>query len=101
MNEVEQAEDEIKSYYKQWLAEYVAKVLEIKHRFFGNDLESYESIFDSCHDSFYLTKEEEKEIFDKVDSILTKKYNLLVANDAFNEDKVHLIDLEKGSSSYA
>lgn len=101
MNDIVHLEDELKSYYKLWLAEYVAKTIEVKHRFFGNDLESYDSILNSCHDSLYLTKEEEKELFDKVDSILTKKYNLLVANDAFNEDKVHLIDLEKGSSSYA
>lgn len=69
-----------------WLAEYIAKIIEVKHRFYKKDeLESYKYFYNSSEDSFIYNKNEEREIYNLVDSILTNKYNLLVANNAFDD----------------
>lgn len=95
MKNYEKVEEELKDFYKSWLAEYVAKTIEVEHRYDDSSIESYNNIYESCKDSFYLTQEEEKELYDRVDSILLKKYNLVVVNEAFNEDNIHLVELEK------
>ena len=96
MSKYEKAEREIRDFHKRWLAEYIAKTIEVKHRIYKrNNLESYQYFYNSSEDSFIYTKEEEREIYNLVDSILTEKYNLLVANNAFDDKHIYLVDLGK------
>ena len=37
----------------------------------------------------------EKEIYDLVDDILTRKYGLLIVNNAFDDKHIYLVDLGK------
>ena len=60
-----------------------------------DELESYKYFFNSSEDSFIYNKDEEREIYNLVDSILTDKYNLLVANNAFDDKHIYLVDLGK------
>lgn len=96
MNKFKKVEQEIRAFHKRWLAEYIAKTIEIKYRVYNNNnLESYSRFYNSCEDSFIYSKEEELDIYNMVDSILTNEYNLLVANDAFNDNNIYLVDLRK------
>ena len=58
-------------------------------------IEGYKYFYNSSEDSFIYSKEEEREIYNHVDSILTDKYNLLVANNAFDDKHIYLVDLGK------
>lgn len=96
MSKFEKMEKEIREFHKLWLAEYIAKTIEVKHRIYKKDeLESYKYFFNSSEDSFIYNKDEEREIYNLVDSILTDKYNLLVANNAFDDKHIYLVDLGK------
>ena len=96
MSKYDKAEREIREFHKRWLAEYIAKIIEVKHRIYKkDDLESYKYFYNSSEDSFIYSKEEEREIYNMVDSILTGKYNLLVANNAFDDKHIYLVDLGK------
>lgn len=96
MSKFENMEKEIREFHKLWLAEYIAKTIEVKHRIYKkNELESYKYFFNSSEDSFIYNKDEEREIYNLVDSILTDKYNLLVANNAFDDKRIYLVDLGK------
>ena len=96
MSKYNKAEREIREFHKRWLAEYIAKTIEVKHRIYKkNNLESYKYFYNSSEDSFIYTKDEEREIYNLVDSILIGKYNLLVANNAFDETHIYLVDLGK------
>lgn len=96
MSKYEKAEREIREFHKVWLAEYIAKTIDVKHRIYRkDDLESYKYFYNSSEDSFIYSKEEEREIYNMVDSILTEKYNLLVANNAFDDTHIYLVDLGK------
>lgn len=79
MSKFEKMEKEIREFHKLWLAEYIAKTIEIKHRIYKKDeLESYKYFSNSSEDSFIYSKDEEREIYNLVDSILTEKYNLFL-----------------------
>ena len=96
MSKYNKAEREIREFHKRWLAEYIAKTIEVKHRIYKkNNLESYKYFYNSSEDSFIYTKDEEREIYNLVDSILIGKYNLLVANNAFDDKHIYLVDLGK------
>ena len=96
MSKYDKVEREIREFHKRWLAEYIAKTIEIKHRIYKKDnLESYKYFYNSSEESFIYSKEEEREIYNMVDSILTGKYNLLVANNAFDDKHIYLVDLGK------
>lgn len=96
MSKFEKMEKEIREFHKAWLAEYIAKTIEVKHRIYKKDnLESYKYFYNSSEDSFIYSKAEEREIYNMVDSILTDKYNLLVANNAFDDTHIYLVDLGK------
>ena len=80
-------------FHKRWLD--IAKKIEVKHCIYKrNNLESYQHFYNSSEDSFIHTKDEEREIYN-FDSILTEKYNLLVANNAFDDKHSYLVDLGK------
>lgn len=96
MNKFRRMEKEIREYHKMWLAEHIAKMIEIKYRIYNKDvLESYQHFYNSSEDSFMYNKEEEIEIYNYVDDILTNKYGLLIANKAFSEKNICLVDLRK------
>ena len=96
MSKYDKAEREIREFHKRWLAEYIAKTIEVKHRIYKKDnLESYKYFYNSSEDSFIYSKDEEREIYNMVDSILTGKYNLLVANNSFDDTHIYLVDLGK------
>ena len=96
MSKYNKAEREIREFHKRWLAEYIAKTIEVKHRIYKkNNLESYKYFYNSSEDSFIYTKDDEREIYNLVDSILIGKYNLLVANNAFDDKHIYLVDLGK------
>ena len=96
MSKFEQAEREIREFHKVWLAEYIAKMIEIKYRIYKKaTVEGYKYFYNSSEDSFIYSKEEEREIYNHVDSILTDKYNLLVANNVFDDKHIYLVDLGK------
>ena len=70
MSKFEQAEREIREFHKVWLAEYIAKMIEIKHRIYKKAaVEDYKYFYNSSEDSFVYNKEEEREIYNHVDSI--------------------------------
>lgn len=53
MSKMEQVEKEIRTFHKSWLAEYVAKAIEIYNRvFFDENIRSYQQIYNSCLDEF-------------------------------------------------
>ena len=84
-----------KDFYKELLAEYVAKVIQLEFRTFGNNKsKSYNNIFQSCLKNYKLNKEERKILFDSVDQILLNKYKLLIANDS-KDECLYLVDIEK------
>ena len=96
MSKFEKMEKEIKEFHKVWLAEYIAKMIEIKHRIYKQaKVESYKYFYNSSEDSFIYSKDEEREIYNNVDRILTNSYNLLVANNAFDDTHIYLVDLGK------
>ncbi len=96
MSKFEKMEKEIREFHKLWLAEYIAKTIEVKHRIYKKDeLESYKYFYNSSEDSFIYNKDDEREIYNLVDFILTDKYNLLVANNAFDDKHIYPVDLEK------
>ena len=96
MNKIKQEEKETKEAYKLFLAEFIAKTVEIKYRLYKKStVENYEHIFNSCLDTFPLSNVEKQQIYDNVDSILIEKYHLLVANEAFNEEVIHLVSLKE------
>lgn len=79
MSKFEMMEKEIREFHKLWLAEYIAKTIEIKHRIYKKDeLESYKCFYNSSEDSFIYSKDEEREKYNLVDSIFTEKYNLFL-----------------------
>ena len=84
-----------KDFYKELLAEYVAKVIQLEFRTFGNNKsKSYNNIFQSCLKNYKLNKEERKILFDFVDQIVLNKYNLLIAN-ASKDECLYIVDIEK------
>ena len=84
-----------KDFYKELLAEYVAKVIQLEFRTFGNNKsKSYNNIFQSCLKNYKLNKEERKILFDSVDQILLNKYKFLIAN-ASKDECLYLVDIEK------
>ena len=53
MSKFEKMEKEIREFHKAWLAEYIAKTIEVKHRIYKKDnLESYKYFYNSSEDSF-------------------------------------------------
>lgn len=73
MSKMEIVENEIRTFHKSWLAEYVAKAIEIYNRIYiDEDIGSYQQIYNSCLDEFIYSDEERKEIYDLVDDILTR-----------------------------
>lgn len=96
MSKIEIVENEIRIFHKSWLAEYVAKAIEIYNRvYIDEDIGNYQQIYNSCLDEFIYSDEERKEIYDFVDDILTRKYGLLIANNAFDGKHIYLVDLRK------
>ena len=94
MNKEQQLENEIRQFHKQWIAEYIAKVIELKYRIYGNDKNnSYTAIYNSCRDTLVYSLEERKQIYQQVDDILTNKYQLIVANCAFDDECIYLVDI--------
>ena len=84
-----------KEFYKELLAEYVARVIRLEFRAFGNaNSRSYSSIFHSCLNNYRLNSKERKILFDSVDQILLNKYKLLIAN-AGEDQNLYLVDLEE------
>ncbi len=84
-----------KDFYKELLAEYVAKVIQLEFRTFGNNKsKSYNNIFQSCLKNYKLNKEERKILYDSVDQILLNKYKLLIAN-ASKDECLYIVDIEK------
>ena len=96
MKKRKQFEKEIRQFHKQWIAEYIAKVIELKYRIYGNNKnDSYTSIYNSCSDTLIYSLEERKQIYQQVDDILTNKYQLIVANCAFDEECIYLVDIDE------
>lgn len=96
MNKIEQIESEIRKFHKDWLAQYIAKVIEITYRVDGNPkVDSYQQFYNSCLDTIIYSKKEKKQIFNKVDDILTNKYRLLIVNKAFNDKHIYLVEIGK------
>lgn len=96
MNKNKLVEQEIKQFHQQWIAEYIAKVVEIEHRIYGNEKgHSYKSIYKSCLDTITYNKKEQEDIYKHVDDILTNDYQLIIVNGAFDEDIIYLVDLNE------
>lgn len=96
MNKLKQEEKELKEFYKLCLAEYIAKAVEIKYRLYGKaTVESYQHIYNTCQDTIVLNDVEKQEIYNMADDILTNKYDILIANEAFNEDVIHLVNIKE------
>ena len=94
MSKIDKIEKELKEFHKQLLAEYIAKAIETTHRVYKkDDLECYKFFYNSSGDTFIYSEKEQEEIYNLVDSILTNKYSLLVANDAFVDNHIYLVDL--------
>ena len=54
MSKFEKMEKEIREFHKLWIAEYIAKTIEVKHRIYKKDeLESYKYFFNSSCKSQY------------------------------------------------
>ena len=84
-----------KEFFKQLIATYVAKTIELEFRTYGNERSrSYNSILHSCLNNYKLNKVDREEVFDSVDQILLNQYELLIANAGRNE-RLYLVDLKK------
>lgn len=81
-----------REYYKQFLAAYIAKVIEIE--FSNGRSRSFNSYLHSCLRYFKLDYLEREEIFNLVDEILLHQHKLLVAN-ANKSEKMFLVDLKE------
>lgn len=93
MKKTIQVEKEMREFHKVWFSEYVAKVLEIEHRVYGNNAcNSYNAVYSSCIDAIIYSEEEKEEIYEIVDSILTNKYKLLFAHNNLDES-TYLVDI--------
>ena len=84
-----------KEYFKQLIATYVVKTIDLEFRTYGNDgSRSYNCVFHSCLNNFKLNKVDREAVFDSVDQILLNQYELLIANAGRNES-LYLVDLKK------
>ena len=84
-----------KEFFKQLIATYVAKTIDLEFRTYGNDgSRSYNCIFHSCLNNYKLNKKDREAVFDSVDQILLNQYELLIAN-AGRKESLYLVDLKK------
>ena len=81
-----------REYYKQFLASYIAKVIELE--FSNGRRRSFNSFLHCCLKNYKLNNIERDEVFNLVDEILLNQYELLVAN-ASKSEKMFLVDLKK------
>ena len=81
-----------REYYKQFLASYIAKVIELE--FNNGRRRSFNSFLHCCLKNYKLNDIEREEVFNLVDEILLNQYELLVAN-ASKSEKMFLVDLKK------
>ena len=86
-----------KRLFKKWFIPYVAEVIQLDYKVYGNkNSKSYNNILDICLNNIQLTSEEQEEIFDEIDYLLTRKYDLMIAN-ASKDEKLYIVDLKKES----
>lgn len=98
MNKAQEVEKEIRLFHKKWIAEYLAKVIEIEHRIYGNEnTNSYNAVYNGCTDVINYGNEEMEEIYDMVDKILEEKYQLIFAHKELDKP-VYLVDLSEDVS---
>lgn len=81
-----------KEFYKQFLASYIAKTIELE--FNNGRMKSFNSFLHNCLKSYKLSVLEREEVFNLVDEILLNQYHLLIAN-ASKSEKLFLVDIEK------
>ena len=83
-------ENELKGCQIKWLIKYIAEVIALHVKYYGKELNlSYEQLFNSCLDLFNYSKDELEAIYQAVDDVLNRDYNLLIAN----RNKLVLVDL--------
>ena len=96
MSKFKKAEREIREFHKELLAQYIAKIIEIKHRIYKiHSIDSFQHILITTNNSFNYSIAEQKEIYNLVDSLLIEEHNLLIANEAFNDSHIYLVDIGK------
>lgn len=89
-------EEELKGCQIRWLIQYIANVINIYCKYCGKELDlSYNQLFNSCFDKFNYSEKELEAIYQAVDDVLNRDYNLLIAN----KDKLVLVDLTEQAES--
>ena len=84
-----------KEFFKQLIATYIAKTIDLEFRTYGNEgSRSYNSILHSCLNNYKLNSKDREVVFDLADQILLNQYELLIANAGKNES-LYLVDLKK------